>query len=102
MENRTKNMILGAAIAGLVSGGALFAPKEALAKSKKTDDVKCFGVNACKGKSACKTASNDCKGQNGCGKKGVMLMSAKKCAKKGGTTEEKPADAPAAKEEPKT
>lgn len=51
-------------------------------------NVKCYGVNACKGKSKCKTAQNACKGKNSCKGKGVMKMSDKKCAKKGGSTTE--------------
>lgn len=51
------------------------------------DKVACYGVNGCKGKSKCKTANNDCKGKNSCKGQGMMMMSAKKCAKKGGTTE---------------
>ncbi len=50
--------------------------------------VKCYGVNACKGKSACKTAKNACKGQNSCKGQGASMMSAKKCGKMHGTTEE--------------
>ena len=45
---------------------------------------KCFGVNACKGQSACKTASSACKGHNACKGQGFLVMSEKKCARKGG------------------
>ena len=51
-------------------------------------DVHCYGVNACKGKTACQTKDNACKGQNSCKGKGWISMSADKCAKKGGTTSE--------------
>ena len=34
--------------------------------------VKCTGVNACKGQSACKGAANACKGQNACKGKGFV------------------------------
>jgi hypothetical protein len=50
--------------------------------------VKCYGVNSCKGTSACKTAKNDCKGKNSCKGMGFTSMSAKKCAKMGGKTTE--------------
>ena len=39
----------------------------------------CEGVNACKGKSDCKTAKNACKGQNSCKGKGFVEMSKKDC-----------------------
>lgn len=48
---------------------------------------KCFGVNGCKGKSACKTAQSDCKGHNACKGKGFIVMTDTECAKKGGQFE---------------
>lgn len=47
-------------------------------------EVKCFGVNACKGQSACKTASNACAGQNACKGKGYLMMEKDDCLAKGG------------------
>lgn len=41
--------------------------------------VKCEGVNACKGKSACSTATNACQGQNSCKGKGYLLLSQAEC-----------------------
>jgi hypothetical protein len=37
-----------------------------------TAQVKCQGGNACKGQSACKSATNECKGQNACKGKGFV------------------------------
>jgi hypothetical protein len=37
------------------------------------------GVNACKGQSACKTASNECKGQNSCKGQGFVELTQKEC-----------------------
>ena len=34
--------------------------------------VPCTGVNACKGQSACQSATNACKGQNACKGKGFV------------------------------
>jgi hypothetical protein len=45
---------------------------------------KCFGVNACKGQSACKTASSACKGHNACKGKGFTVTSAEECKAAGG------------------
>lgn len=54
-----------------------------------TSEVKCFGTNACKGKSACKTAKSSCKGQNACKGQGfTMISSEKACTDAGGTTSE--------------
>ena len=60
----------------------------AVAAEGASADVHCYGVNACKGTTACKTASNACKGQNSCKGTGWLSMSADECAKKGGKTSE--------------
>ena len=41
--------------------------------------IHCEGVNACKGKTDCKSANNACKGQNACKGKGYVEMSEKDC-----------------------
>lgn len=52
--------------------------------------VKCVGGNACKGQSACKSASSDCKGQNACKGKGYITTSSEKeCTDAGGKPETK-------------
>ncbi len=48
-------------------------------------EVKCSGINSCKGKSACGTATTACAGQNSCKGQGWLKTSAKDCADKGGT-----------------
>ena len=49
---------------------------------------KCFGVNGCKGQSACKTAQNDCKGMNACKGHGFLVMTDTECSEKGGEFKE--------------
>ena len=41
--------------------------------------VKCQGGNACKGKSACQTASSACQGQNSCKGKGYVMLTKAEC-----------------------
>ncbi len=41
--------------------------------------IHCDGVNSCKGKTDCKTASNECKGMNSCKGKGFIAMTAAEC-----------------------
>lgn len=41
--------------------------------------IKCDGGNACKGKSACATATNACAGQNSCKGKGHVELTAAEC-----------------------
>ena len=45
---------------------------------------RCFGVNGCAGKGACKTAKNDCKGKNACKAQGWVEMLQGECSKHGG------------------
>ncbi|MCI0518436.1 MAG: hypothetical protein L0Y45_11455, partial [Woeseiaceae bacterium] len=46
--------------------------------------IACYGINACKGQTACSTAHNACTGQNACKGQGWIYASAKECAAKGG------------------
>ena len=81
MNKTTQALVLATA--------SLFASGFALADDKTTSEgmVHCTGTNACKGQSACKTASNSCKGQNACKGKGMTMMNSKDCAAKGGKEE---------------
>jgi len=73
----------GAAIAAMAAG--LFSVSAPLvASAADADKVHCQGVNACKGKGSCHSASNACGGQNGCKGKGWVEMTEKECKAKGG------------------
>jgi hypothetical protein len=76
----TKGAIVAATVAGLFAAGA-----PAVVHAKGGGKVNCMGVNDCKGKGGCKSATNDCKGKNECKGKGMMKMSEKDCTAKGGT-----------------
>ena len=75
----TKQLLAGAAIAGLLTGAS------ASAFAKTTNDNSsgtkvttladkgthsCKGQNACKGQGGCKSGDNSCKGKNSCKSKG--------------------------------
>ncbi len=47
--------------------------------AKEAAKIHCDGANACKGQSACQTASSACKGQNSCKGKGWLLLSKEEC-----------------------
>lgn len=67
-------------LAGCSSGGGYSA-----GTAKKVADVKCSGINSCKGKSACATATSSCKGHNSCKGQGWLKeASASACVAKGG------------------
>ena len=92
MNRGTRGAILASAVATLFLAGAAMAQDSGASGSSGTQaqsaSVKCIGANACKGKSACKSAQNDCKGQNACKGKGfVENMSKDQCTQQGGHTE---------------
>ncbi len=80
IQKKTGVTLATAAAAMFIAGAALTgAPTAAKA------DVKCAGINSCKGHGACAGASNGCKGQNACKGQGwVSAESASACTSKGG------------------
>jgi len=73
---------LAVAAAALLAGTV--APQPAAASHK----VACYGINACKGHGACKTASNACKGQNSCKGTGFVKKTKHACLAHGGKLSE--------------
>ena len=71
-------------LAGCSSYGGSSAKVAPAAAPAKMANVKCSGINSCKGTSACATASSACKGQNSCKGKGWVKTSKANCASKGG------------------
>jgi hypothetical protein len=104
-----KHLIL-AAVAGLSIGNAALAddhaaPAKPAAQAKQeakapaaggTEEVMCYGVNACSGKSVCASVVDTCSGksgcesktgcggQNSCKGKGVIKMQKQACLDQGG------------------
>lgn len=81
--------IIGISLATAAAGMVAIAPISMAADPTATDNVNCYGVNACKGQAA--DGKNACKGQ------AAMSMSAADCTAKGGST-----TAPAAPATPAT
>ncbi len=82
---KTTGVALASAAAALLLAGCDSMPGMSGGSAKaSTAKVHCYGVNSCKGKTACATASNKCKGMNSCKGMGWLPMSASECASKGG------------------
>ena len=83
-----KTRIAGAMLATVVAlafSGSVASAADASSPSAQAAQIKCLGANACKGQSACKTATSDCQGKNSCKGKGyVITADAKSCVAKGG------------------
>lgn len=73
--------LAAAAFALAITGSAMTISTPSVAAGK----IQCFGVNSCKGQSACKTARSSCKGLNSCQGQGFLEMTEAKCLKKGGS-----------------
>jgi uncharacterized membrane protein len=63
MKSPLKGALIAAAVAGLFAANASLAADDG---KKEAKDVKCAGINACKGHGACAGAGHDCAGKNGC------------------------------------
>ncbi|MGH8678883.1 MAG: BufA2 family periplasmic bufferin-type metallophore, partial [Burkholderiales bacterium] len=55
-----------------------------LAPKAGAGEIACWGINACKGQTACTTALNACTGQNACKGRGFLNVSKKDCDLRGG------------------
>jgi uncharacterized membrane protein len=83
----TTSKLSGVALA--MAAASLFAlASPAYAQESESAKVHCYGVNACKGQSACKTASSACKGQNACKGQGYLEKTEEECDRLDGTTTE--------------
>ena len=82
---KTTGMALATA-AALLFGSVAVTPAQA-----EDAKVKCQGGNACKGKSACATATSSCAGQNSCKGTGYVMATKEECdaAKKKNEAEKK-------------
>jgi len=81
LEMNAKSLPIATAVALLfITGGVIANASE----STKAAQVRCSGINSCKGQSFCATAKNACAGQNACKGKGWLKVSRKECSAKGG------------------
>lgn len=62
----------------------LYESVETFAPPAQAGDIACYGINHCKGTTACSTAFNACRGQNQCKGKGYENVPRKECYAKGG------------------
>ena len=82
----TRRTVTGASIAVAAAAAfyALYKSVETVQPETKSGDIACWGINSCKGQSACTTAFNACTGQNSCKGRGYLNVSALECKTRGG------------------
>jgi len=86
-KDRRTSIALAAAAAALFATAPLTVHAGAHAGGGDEAKGKCVGGNACKGQSACATASSSCKGQNACKGTGHTQTTKAECEAAGGTFE---------------
>ena len=81
-----RRAMTGAAIASAAAGVfyGLYKSVDAIKPQGEVSDIACWGINSCKGTTACSTALNACAGQNTCKGRGYLNVSAAECKAKGG------------------
>jgi uncharacterized membrane protein len=77
-----KSMLIATAAAALFLSGAAVARADQTAGG---DEVRCAGINACKGQGGCAGGGHACAGKNACKGQGITKTSAEDCKAKGGT-----------------
>ena len=84
--NLSKTTLASAAAALLLAGCSTASDSAKMAKepAAKMAEVKCSGINSCKGTSACATATSACAGQNSCKGQGWLPLTEDECEAKGG------------------
>ena len=89
LTDRATGVALAAVAAGLFAALPLASSAHSDAEEGHVhgSNGKCVGGNACKGQSACKTATGTCAGQNACKGQGFTITTAEDCEAKGGTFE---------------
>ncbi len=78
----TRGALLSVSAAAAFYG--MYKSIDTFAPTAEAGDIACYGINACKGQTACMTAFNGCPGQNSCKGKGFLNVSKKECSERGG------------------
>lgn len=63
---------------------SLYKSVDAMKPQASSVDIACWGINSCKGTTACSTAFNACTGMNTCRGRGYVYVSEADCKSKGG------------------
>jgi mercuric ion transport protein len=82
----SRRAVNGAAlsVAAAATFYGIYRTVAALAPQAKEKDIACWGINSCKGTTACTTAFNSCTGQNSCKGRGYLYVPPTECAARGG------------------
>ncbi|MEX0707236.1 MAG: MerC domain-containing protein [Woeseia sp.] len=81
-----RRAMTGAALSVAAAGAfyALYKSVDVLVPQAEAGEVVCWGINECKGTTACTTAFNACTSQNDCKGQGYIFVPEKECFTRGG------------------
>ena len=81
-----RRLMTGAAMSIAAAGVfyGLYKSVDAYTAKAEEGEIACWGINECKGTTACGTAFNACTGQNECRGKGYIYIPEKECFARGG------------------
>jgi uncharacterized membrane protein len=79
MRDELKNG--GALLASAVAGLMLMAAAPGTVAAEDAEQVKCYGVNKCKGTGGCGGKGHSCAGENACKGQGYLKMAEDTCLK---------------------
>lgn len=71
----------GAVLASAAAGLFAITAASPLAHAGEEDTVRCYGINACKGKGDCGGKGHSCAGENECKGKGYLDLDKETCLK---------------------
>lgn len=86
--NLSRRSVNGTAIAVAAAGAfyAMYKSVDAFTPGVESGEIACWGINQCKGTTACTTAFNACTGQNACKGRGYIYVPEKECFSQGGVS----------------
>lgn len=84
--NLQRRAMTGAAISAAAAGAfyGMYKSVDVLVPQAEAGEVACWGINECKGTTACTTAFNACTSQNECKGQGYIYVPQKDCFTRGG------------------
>ncbi len=86
VPNAERRVVTGTALSIATAGAfyALYKSVDVLVPEAEADEIACWGINSCKGTSACTTVFNSCTGQNKCKGRGWVYATERQCYAQGG------------------
>lgn len=86
VSNPSRRTVTGAALSAgaAVAFYGMYKSVQIFVPQAEAGDIACWGVNECKGMTACTTAFNACTGQNKCRGRGYIYVPEKECYARGG------------------